>query len=78
MDGSRDFHIEWVKSDREEEIYDFPYMWNQKRNDTNEFTYETEIDSGWENELMVVEVGGRASQGAQDGHAHTAIFKMDS
>ena len=30
------------------------------------------------NELMVVEVGGRASQGVQDGHAHTAIFKMDS
>ena len=28
-----------------------PYMWDPKRNDTNELTYETERDS--ENELMV-------------------------
>ena len=31
------------KSGREREIsYDIPYMWNLKRNDTNEHTYKTE------------------------------------
>ena len=37
-------HTEWSKSDRGE-IYDIPYMWNPKRNDTNELTYKTETDS---------------------------------
>ena len=26
-------------------MYDIPYMWNLKRNDTNEFIYNTETDS---------------------------------
>ena len=30
-----------VKSEKEIS-YDLPYMWNLKRNDTNEFTYKTE------------------------------------
>ena len=37
-------HTEWSKSDRGD-IYDIPYMWNPKRNDTNELTYKTETDS---------------------------------
>ena len=40
-DWSRDCHTEWSKSDRGGEIlYDIPYMWNPKRNDTNEITYK--------------------------------------
>ena len=34
------------ESDREREIsYEILYMWNLKRNDTNELTYKTERDS---------------------------------
>ena len=46
MDGLRDCHTEWSKSDREGEIlHNTPYIWNLKRNDTNELTYKTERDS---------------------------------
>ena len=43
MDGPRECHTEWSKSDREGEIsYDIPYVWNLKRNDTNELTKQKE------------------------------------
>ena len=31
MDGSRDGHTEWSKSDRERQIYEIAYMWNLKK-----------------------------------------------
>ena len=46
VDGPRDCHTERSKSDRERQIsYDNTYMWNLKKNDTNELIYKTEIDS---------------------------------
>ena len=43
MDGPRDCHTEWSKSDREGEIsYDISHMWNLNRNDTNELTKQKE------------------------------------
>ena len=41
-DGPRDCHIEWIKSNRGEILYDIPYMWDLKRNDTNELTRQKE------------------------------------
>ena len=45
MDGPRDYHTKWNKSERERQIpYDITYMWNLKY-DANELIYETETDS---------------------------------
>ena len=45
MDGLRDHHTKWSKSDRQRQIpYDITYMWNLKY-DTNELIYKTETDS---------------------------------
>ena len=45
------YRVSYCKSDREGEIsYDIPYMWNLKRNNTNELTKHRET---LENELMV-------------------------
>ena len=54
MDGPRDYHTKWSKSDRERQIsYGIIYMWNLKKNDTSELICKTEIDSQIENKLMV-------------------------
>ena len=46
MDRPKDCHTERSKSDREREIsYDITYMWNLKRNDTDDLIYKTETDS---------------------------------
>ena len=45
VDGPRDCHTEWSKSDTEKQIYDIAYMWNlKKKKATNELIYKTEIE----------------------------------
>ena len=45
MDGPRNDHTKWSKSERERQIpYDITYMRNLKY-DTNELIYKTETDS---------------------------------
>ena len=78
MDRPRDCHTEWSKSDREGEIlYDIPYMWNLKRNDTNEITSKTERDSQTQRMNLWL-LGWRDGWGVWDGHVHIAVFKMDN
>ena len=76
MDGPRECHTEWSKSDRDGEIsYDIPYMWNLKRNNTNELTKQKEMQRlrKWtydcQGEGIVREFGKTM---------YTAIFKMDN
>ena len=59
MNGPRDCHTEWSKSDKKRQIsYDIIYMWNQKKNGTNELIYKTEIVTDVENKLMVTREDG--------------------
>ena len=52
MDGPRDYHTKWSKSEREKQIpYAITYMWNLKYDTNNnkyvtkELIYETETES---------------------------------
>ena len=59
MRGSRECHTEQSKSDRKGEIlYDIPYMWNLKRNDTNELIKQKQTHRQKMNLWLL---GGRAS-----------------
>ena len=82
MDGPRDCHTEWSKLDRERQTsYDIAYMWNLKKNGTNEFIYKAEIRViGVENKLMVTkgERWWRDKLGDWDWHIHTTIYKTDN
>ena len=61
MDGPREYHTKWSKSERERQILcDITYILSLKY-DTNELTYETETDSQTENRLAVV--GAREKEG---------------
>ena len=44
MDGPRDYLTKWSHTEKDK-YHDIAYMWNLKKNDTNEFIYKTEIDS---------------------------------
>ena len=45
MNGPRDDHTKWNKSERERQIsYDIAYMWNLK-DETKELIYKIETDS---------------------------------
>ena len=82
MDGPRDCHTEWNKSDREREMsYDIPYMWNLKRNDTKKLTYKTKETHRlreWNYGCPWLKAGGTDSWGVWDGYVQAARFKMDN
>ena len=51
MDGPRDCHTEWSKSERDIS-YDIAYMWNLQKG-TNELMYKTEIEIQMQKTNMV-------------------------
>ena len=59
MDGLRNCHTKWSESDRERQIsYDIAYIWNLKKNGTNEPIYKTEIVTDVENKQLPRRKGG--------------------
>ena len=77
MDRRRDCHS--VKTGKEGEIaYAIPYMWNLKRNDTNELNYKTHRLREWTYGCHMERIGGRDSYWVWCWHVHTSIFKMDN
>ena len=58
MDGPRDYHTKWNKSERERQIpYDVTYMWNLKY-DTNELLWNRNRLTDIENRLVVAKWDG--------------------
>ena len=54
MDGPRDYHTEWSKSDRERQIlYDTAYMWNLRKGYKWTYLQNQNRVTDVENKLMV-------------------------
>ena len=58
MDGPRDCHTEWSKSDRDRQIsYDIAYMWNLKKGYKWTYLQSRNRVTDVENKLMVTKWG---------------------
>ena len=64
MDGTRDYHTKWSKSEKKRQIpYNITYMWNLKYN-TNELMYETKTHRHRE-QTCGCQGGGRVEGGVE-------------
>ena len=80
MDGPRDYHMKWSKSDRERQIsHDVTYIWNL--NECYKWTYLQNRNrlTDIENQFMATkgERKGRDKLGVWD-YIYTTIYKIDN
>ena len=77
MDGPRNCHNEWSRSDRERQIYDIANMWNLKK--PCRWTY---LQNGnwvkYRKEIYGYQRWGRDKLGDWDWHIYTNIHKIDN
>ena len=79
MDGPRDCHTEWSKSDRKGDIScDIPYVWNPKINDTDELRKQNQTHRFREWTCVCQREGWGEGIVGCDGQVRTAIFQMDN
>ena len=84
MDGPRDYHTNWGKSERERQIisYDIAYMRNLKKKmiQMNLFTKQKQTYRLWKQTYGYQrgKVGGRDKLGGWDLHINTTIYKIDN
>ena len=81
MDGPRDYHTKWSKTERKREIsYDIVYMRNLKKRCLQMSLFTKQRLTDVENRLKVTkgERCGGERLGVRDWHVHTAIFKIDN
>ena len=79
MNGPRDCHTEWSKSDREKQTsYDIAYMWNLKKWYKWTYLQNRNRVTDIENKLMVTKREGGDKLGDWDWHIHTTIYKIDN
>ena len=63
MDGPRDCHIKWSKSERDRQMpFDIIYMWNLKY-DTNEHMYETKQTHRYREQISCRQAEGGLREG---------------
>ena len=81
MDGPRDYHTKWSKSDKERQMsYDITYMWNLKKLYKWIYLQNRNRVTDVENKLMVTkgESGGKDKLGDWDRLIYTNMYKIDS
>ena len=79
VDGPRDYHTEWSKSDTEIQMsYDIAYMWNLKIGYKWIYLQNRSRVTDVENNLMVTRGWGVDKLGDCDWHIYTTMYKIDN
>ena len=81
MDGPRDCHTEWSKSEREKQIpYNIAYMWNLEKWYRWTYLQSRNRDTDVENKRMDTKEGrGQWDElGDWDWHIYTTMYKIDN
>ena len=82
MDGPRDYHTMWSKSDWERQLlisYDITDLWNLfLKNDTNDFIYKTNTDVKNTNLWLQKRGEGKDKLGIWDEQIYTTICKTNN
>ena len=81
MDGPRDHHTEWSKSDRERQTsYDIAYTWNLKKKKRHKWTYMQKRNwvTSVENKFMATKEERVWRDTLEDWDIHSTLYKTDN